>query len=227
MKGNLLLLILVISVASAYSQTIVVEKPDYKKIEEAIADKASELYYVKLMIRYRLADTTMTLEEKRHLYYGYSFQKEYSPYGRSDYEDKLREVLNNGKLRTSDYQKIVVFSDSILAENPFNLAVIDNQLFAFEKLGDSGRFNENITRLKIVVDAMLSSGDGLSKESAYYVISTAHEYFILNMLGLTFGGSQSLQEHYDYLTVAKNPDKIKGLYFDVSPCLQSLQKSFR
>lgn len=227
MKRRLLLIILLFATVSGFSKTDETEKPDYKQIEKAVADNSSALYYPKLMIRYKMADTTLTLEEKRHLYYGFTFQKTYSPYGSSDFEDKLRELLKKKKLKDSDYRKIVTFSDSVLSENPFNLAVLDNQLFAFEKLNDATRFNENIIRLNIVIDVLLSSGDGLKKKSAFYVISTAHEYFLLNVLGFSFGGSQSLQEHYDYLTVAKNPDKIKGFYFDVSPCLQSLDKSFR
>jgi len=38
---------------------------------------------------------------------------------------------------------------------------------------------------------------------------------------------QSLIEHYDYLTVAKNDAKIEGLYFDVSPCLNSMSNMFK
>ena len=223
----LLLLILMLSGVGGYAQELQTEKPDYKKIEKAIADNDSDLYYPKLMIRYKLADSTMTIEEKRHLYYGFTFQDAYAPYGRSDFEEKLRDVMKKKKLRDADYRDIVAFSDSVLAENPFNLAVLDNQLFAFEKLGDGTRFNENIIRLNIVIDALLSSGDGLSKKSAFYVISTSHEYFLLNILGFSFGGSQSLQEHYDFLALADNPDRIEGLYFDVSPCLASLKKTFR
>lgn len=227
MKRMLLLIALLLSGIAGYTQELQTEKPDYKKIEKIIADNDSEFYYPKLMIRYKLADSTMTIEEKRHLYYGYTFQEGYAPYSRSDFEEELRDILKKKKLRNNDYQDIVAFSDSILAENPFNLAILDNQLFAFEKLGDATRFNENIIRLNIVLDALLSSGDGLSKKSAFYVISTSHEYFLLNILGFSFGGSQSLQEHYDFLALADNPDKIEGLYFDVSPCLASLKKSFR
>lgn len=220
-------MVLLVSGIAGYGQDFLIEKPDYDKIEKAIAGNESNLYYPKLMIRYKLADSSMTIEEKRHLYYGFTFQDAYAPYGRSDFEEKLKAVLEKKKLRDADYRDIVAFSDSVLAENPFNLAVLDNQLFAFEKLGNGIRFNENIIRLNIVIDAMLSSGDGLSKKSAFYVIATSHEYFLLSILGFSFGGSQSLQEHYDFLALADNPDKIKGLYFDVSPCLASLRKSFK
>ena len=65
------------------------------------------------------------------------------------------------------------------------------------------------------------------KKEAFYVIYTSHEYDLLNILGFQFGGSQSLIEHYDYLTLAENEAKIEGLYFDVSPCLNSMSKMFK
>ncbi|MBR9914104.1 MAG: DUF4919 domain-containing protein [Algicola sp.] len=97
------------------------EKPNYKTIEKNIKDEASNLFYPNLMKRFKAADSTMTLEEKRHLYYGYSFQKDYSPYSHSDYEDSLRAVLQKDKLESVDFENIQKFGDSILSDNPFNI----------------------------------------------------------------------------------------------------------
>ena len=73
----------------------------------------------------------------------------------------------------------------------------------------------------------LSSGDGLTKETAYYVINTTDEYNLISILGFEFGGEQSLIEHYDRLTLAENDYNIEAFYFDVSPCLNSLSKMLK
>ncbi len=125
-----------------------------------------------------------------------------------------------------DFKNIVRFGDSILIEQPFDIRTMNYQLYAFDELKDSERFNETINKAKVVVDALMSSGDGTSKEKAFYVIDTTHEYELLGILGFQFGGSQSLIEHYDYLTVAENDFNIEGFYFDVTPCLNSMSKMF-
>ena len=53
----------------SYSQDWNFEKPNYNKIEKNIKIKNSNLFYESLLDRFQNADSTMTLEEKRHLYY--------------------------------------------------------------------------------------------------------------------------------------------------------------
>ncbi|WP_442847383.1 DUF4919 domain-containing protein [Leeuwenhoekiella sp. H156] len=190
-------------------------------------NKESNLFYEVLMNRFQQADSTMTLDEKRHLYYGYIFDENYSPYSRSDYGDSLRVVLRKEKMDSLDFNKIVDYTTKMLFENPFDLNAINYQLFSLEQLGNEESFEKRAIQLRTIVDALISSGNGKTKEEAFYVIYTSHEYDLLNILGFQFGGSQSLTEHYDYLTIAENEIKLEGLYFDVSPCLNSMSKMFK
>ena len=226
MKKIILVSFILISSLS-YSQDWDFEKPNYKKIEKNIKKKNSNLFYESLMNRFQNADSTMTLEEKRHLYYGYTFDENYSPYSHSDYGDSLRVVLQKEKLDSLDLIKVVDFTDKMLLDNPFDLNAINYQLYSLEQMGDKTTFNKKVTQLRNIVDALMSSGNGKNKKEAFYVIYTSHEYDLVNILGFQFGGSQSLIEHYDYLTLAENEAKIEGLYFDVSPCLNSMSKMFK
>lgn len=226
-KKQLLILTFLLGSFLAFSQNVETENPDYKKIEKEIAKKKSELFYPKLMKKYINSDSTMTLKEKRYLYYGYSFQDAYSPYGHSDFSDTLREVLQKEQYTDEELNRIIELSDSILVDNPFDLRVINYQLYALDKLEKKIEFDKKINQMRIVVDALLSSGDGLKKKTAFYVIYTSHEYDLLNILGYEFGGEQSLIDHFDYLKVAKNSQNIKGFYFDVSPCLNSMNEMFK
>ncbi|MBT0607268.1 DUF4919 domain-containing protein [Aequorivita echinoideorum] len=226
MKKIILASLILISFFS-YSQDWDFEKPDYQKIEKNIKKKNSNLFYESLMERFQNADSTMTLEEKRHLYYGYTFDEKYSPYSRSEYGDSLRAVLQKEKLDSVDLKKVVDFTNKMLVDNPFDLNAINYQLYSLEQLGDKTTFNKKVTQFRTVVDVLMSSGNGKSKEDAFYVIYTSHEYALLNILGFEFGGSQSLIEHYDYLTLAENEANLEGLYFDVTPCLNSMSKMFK
>ncbi|VXB67419.1 conserved exported hypothetical protein [Flavobacterium sp. 9AF] len=203
------------------------EKPNYKKIEKNSKIKNSNLFYESLMNRFTQADSTMTLEEKRHLYYGYTFDKNYSPYSRSDYEDSLRVVLQKEQLEISDFKKIEEHTNQILKKDPLDIKAISYQLFSLEQLNNKELFEKRLIQLKIILDAIVSSGKGITKDDPIYVINTSHEYELLNLLGFQFGGSQSLIKNCDYLTLAENDAHLKGLYFEVSPCLDHLAKMLK
>ncbi len=166
----------------------------------------------------------MTLEERRHLYYGYSFQKEYSPYSRADEEKKLRELLQKENADKKDLEKIIEYTDAILKLYPFSLRIKEYRIYSFRELGKNAEAEKESLQATIIIDAMLSTGNGVEKETCFYVINTLNEYEILNLLGFDFGGKQSLIDgQYDYLTLAENPYQLEGFYFDVSRCLQSLK----
>ncbi len=228
MKKQIIILVTVLAgIITAFSQSEKTAKPNYKKIQKDISAKESTFYYPNLMKRFMASDTTMTLDEKRHLYYGYIYQDTYSPYGHSNYTDSLKVLMQKRQLSNDELKNVIVFSDSILTKNPFDLRVMNTKLFAYKEFKNDSAFQKTLNKVKIIIDALLSSGNGRKKKTAFYVIKVSHEYDLLNILGFSFGGKQSLIEHYDYLTVAENPQKIEGFYFDVSPSLNSLNKMFK
>jgi len=202
------------------------EPPSYQKIEKSISKKKSAYYYPSLMSRYMAGDTTMGLEEKRHLYYGYSFHEDYSPYGSPAYSDSLQSIFQ-GSREEVDNQLMLRYCDSILAEDPFHMNALNYSLYAADEIGDTLKFNLRLFQSQCVFEALISSGHGTSKADAFYVITTSDEYALLNYLGFEFGGQQSLIEHYDYLNVAENDAGIEGLYFDITPCLDNLSGMFK
>lgn len=226
MKILLLATLLFISIFSA-SQNISFEKPDYNAIEKNIKNENSNLHYTKLMERFHNYDTTLTMEERRHLYYGYAFEPQYSPYGKSKFNDSIIDIVSKKEMNFQDYDRIDRYADSVLKDNPFDLRAMNYKLFAYDKLKDPVGFNNTLSKIKILFSAMLSSGTGISKKEALYVINVAHEYDLLNILGYTFAGSQRLVEHYDYLEVTDNGSGVKGLYFDISPSLNKLNQMFK
>jgi hypothetical protein len=170
---------------------------------------------------------SMNLNEERHVYYGFIYQKTYTPYSVSRYRDSITKIFKTKMLFAEDYRKILQFSDSILKKQPFELRVLSYKLFAYENLENSEAYNITVRKARSVINAILSSGNGLKKETAIYVINPSHEYDILGVLGLEFGGQQSLISHYDYLTLKKNKKNIEGLYFEISASLNAMENMLK
>lgn len=56
------------------------QAPDNDAILRETIDKGSPYYYPAIYMRYMSGDTTLTLEDYRHLYYGYAWQPGYKPF---------------------------------------------------------------------------------------------------------------------------------------------------
>jgi len=201
-------------------------KPNYSKIKLAVQSKSSPLNYAKLKAKFEKADSSMTLKERRHLYYGFIYQDKYDPYLSSTYMDSLRKVLKIKSPAEAEFKQIVKFSDSILVDNPFNINAYNYKSYASSHLKDKKTEMAVFHQKKIIYDALLSSGNGLTKASAYYIIIPSHEHIILKLKGLKFGGSQSSIDQYEYLSVNENDDNIDGLFFELSASKNHMKNLF-
>lgn len=223
MKSFFSVLFLLFSI-TAFCQAEEFIKPDYKEIEKNSGDKKSPLYFDTLFERYKKADSTMTLEEKRHLYYGYSFQKDYSPYSVSDAQEDLNEILRSEKTDKKTLEKLIKITNKVLDDYPFSIRIKEFRIYAFKQLERHKEANAEETQAGMIIDAILSTGDGSTQENCFYVINTSNEYEILDILGFRFGGEQKLIQHrYDYLTLAENSYNIEGFYFDVTRLFESFK----
>ncbi len=218
----LLILLIALSPIFNMAQENEFEKPNLSQISKNIKEKGN-LNYDTLMKRYRNGDSILTLEEKRHLYYGYAFHENYSPYGRSKFSDSLRAILKKDDLKETEFKELVRLSDSVLVTRPFDTDALNYQLFAYEQLEDPEKFNKKLVQYRTIFDALFSSGDATSKETAIHVLYTSHEYDILRILRLEFT-SQSLDGNYDRMSVKENDSGYDNFYFEISPLLNSMSK---
>lgn len=192
------------------------QSPDYAEIEKVTKDKDSEYYYPQLMARFNNADTTLTIEHLRALYYGSMFQKGYSPYGMSPNRNELNAILSKDTMDKADYAKALEYVNGILEESPFNIRDLYLLVTLQHDLGDTTAARQTYIKRSMVIDAIVSTGNGLEEETAWHVVSVSHEYDLLRVFGFTFGGTQSLTNNCrDHLEVEENEYDIKGLYFNV------------
>lgn len=204
-----------------------VEAPDYKTIRAAILNQKSPNYYPSLMRRYMANDTTLTLEQVRNLYYGFALQEDFVPYQTEKtelYDIRRKLVQNNGNPRYCP--QAIDVAQTVLDDNPFDILAISTMSFAYLQLQDSISFklwNEKQTSL---LDAIVSSGDGETKETAIHVINIEHEYEVLNRMGLQLEADSLCNESIEYLKVKDNAEDIPGLYFNFGACRSAYKKRY-
>lgn len=228
MKRLLFVVILISLLSNIYGGKNKFVKPDYKVIKKEIQDENSQFYYPSLFERYQDSDTTLTLQDYRMLYYGFLFHDSYTPYGHSDYVDSLNAIFNKEIITIEDYKEIIRFEKLILDEFPFSLRDIYTLSNVYYQIGDTVSTIKLDYKLNMLVETILSTGDGKKEKTAWHVISVSHEYDILSYFGFQFGGSQSLtQKGCDYLEVADNDYNIKGFYFDVNMILSKEAELFK
>ena len=217
MKKLCLILFALVAVSTLGAQESAA--PDYNDIRQKIFNPKHPNYYPALVKRYLENDTTLTLEEYRCLYYGYSLQEDFVPYQREHQQlfDIRRRLAQSGGAVAlcSDAQRQ---ARTVLEDNPFDLLAISTYAIAALQLGDSTAWRQMRGRQEDILDVIISSGDGETPESAFHVIAIEHEYEVLNRLGLEVEKDSLVSPTVEYLKVKPNADDEDGFYFDFSAC---------
>lgn len=205
---------------AVYSQDAFFTAPNYKQIERNVKDTSSPYYYPNLLERYLDGDSTFNTEERRHVYFGYVYQSQYIPSDTSEYNGKLAEILSKQSFTAQDYNNILLYADALLQEDPFNLRALNAKLLVYAQQNSVPEYMKVMNQRKIVQDAIVSTGDGMSEKTPFYVIKVAHEYDLLGFLGYKFGGSDKIVKNCNYLTLAPNRFGVERVYFEISPVLK-------
>lgn len=199
----------------SFSQQKEYEAPNYKVIQKNIENKDSEFYYPKLMDKLKANDTLITNDQYRHLYFGYTFQKEYHPYKISENEKKLIPYFQSKDLKKSDYAEIIKISNASLKEFPLNLRVMNFLAYIYHLDGNETMAKKVSHNFYGLFGAIFSSGDGRDCKTGFHVIAVSHEYVVMNILQLETA-SQSLSGDCDYLSLEKDKYKLPGVYFNIT-----------
>jgi len=187
-----------------------------KKLKKEIRKKKSPFYYPELFERYIKLDTSLTTEEFRYLYYGFTFQQGYSPYGTPELQDSLVSYLSRQELLRAEYEVAARIGGELLQESPFRLRETFITAVSYEMAGNLRMSGVYFDFYEKQVDAIMSTGDGLSTNTAFVVIYIQDEYEIIEVLGFKFGENQYLLSgNYDMLELQENPYGIDALYFNV------------
>jgi len=206
------LLIVLLSTTTLAQSDFKRVKVDMDSVEKQVTSEKSDYYYPKLLKRYSEFDPNLTNYEYRLIYYGFVFQDDYIK--NKPYEDKILKLT-----KKREYEKVIPECRKILRKNPVSLRAnyqLGYALFKVEE--EQGECEKYLNRYCALRKAIMSSGDGLSEETAIKVIYISDEYNIISTyLRIKDIKRQSLSGACDMLEAEKSRDhKAKKLYFDIS-----------
>lgn len=194
------------------------EKPDIEQIKRATQDPSSPYYYPRLMEEYQRNDTLMKIDKFRHLYLGYMFQEDYTPYRSS--EHPLRYTTTERASR-QDCDSIIAYAEAALADNPFDLRQMTLMINALREKGKTNLAKIWQYKLNYILMAIVSTGTGMDEENAWFVIEPAHEYVLLNMMNYYVDDNVFYDPGYEYITVTDSSGKrLGGFYFNIRHLLE-------
>ncbi len=209
---------------AAYGQNDAYQASDYDKIEKNIKVKNSPYYYPNLLKKLQSYDTLLTHEQYKHLYYGYLFQDQYTPFPEFSKEEELTGYMKR-KYDKPEHKAIIKLLKEAIAENPLDLHRIDQLAYVYKVDGQEQNFRKLLTILWGLINVIESSGDGLDCKSGYHVISLDHEYMLLKVYDLEQLSRES-GETCDYFEFEKDKYAVPGLYFDISKGKQIILSKF-
>ena len=171
-------------------------------------------------------DTTLTADDYRYLYLGYSFQEDYNPYRVSFYNTAIDTLYNRCSHTPEECKELVRYAHRILADNPFDLRRMAVLVYANNLLDNESEVLFWQARIHHLVDAIISTGDGCTPETAWYIIEPVHAYDLLNTLGVIAESYDFCPPCYDYIQVYDLIGNARGFYFNVSRILEEYQRKF-
>jgi len=208
--------ILFISIATvSIAQRQPTAPPNYNGLRGTIFNEKSDCYYPKLMQRFLANDTTMTTEQMRALYYGYTLQKEYKPYYRNAKDSLLSTYARKVNKTAADCDTIIRLTSQSLAVFPLDLYKLNQLAYAYHMVGKNDLAHLYTLKAKQLAMAIFSTGDGRNQMTAWHVISVSDEYELIYLLGFFPIDQRFVYSDCDFISVAKNRMKINGFYFNI------------
>jgi|GEM_PF-926901 len=188
---------------------------DFKTLETEIRNSASKFYYPKLMERYRLNDSTLTKEDYRNLYYGFTFHSNYKPEQRADLVYKLDSYLPSPENSKEEFAQLKSACDSILTIEPFNLRAINYLMQYSQAHEDISVHQSRINHYSGLLNAIMSSGNGRTEDSGFVVNYSEDKYLLLAAFGFLHRDLEA-KGSIDYHLIQANDAGVEGVYFDTA-----------
>lgn len=215
MKKILTILVFLMVSGSGFAQGTTA--PDYDAIAKNISDKNSEFYYPELVARYNAADTSMTLEQRRHLYYGSVAIHKTGLRESTEALKKMNEVLMKQKPDREDMEALLDYTATILDYEPYSITIKQYRQYCMQELGYYKQAIAERAQIEIIIDAILSSGDGSAIDKSIHVVDQENEFEVVNLLGFEVDGDEyATNGQVDYIILGKNAYGKPGLYFEVT-----------
>lgn len=198
------------------------ESVDWSLVESLVGDPSSEFYYPSIYTKYMAGDTTLTLVDYRMLYYGYSFQEQYDPLAKKPKSDIVlqyqAQIFNSNT--PDELISLIEKAKRAIADDPFNLRMLNILIYANSVLKDEYNVILNSHRMNGVIEAILSSGSGVDRDSPWSVIYRDDIVELTSILGGVLKLRMYITTNVEYFHLNDRIEGIKGFYFDLSAVLR-------
>lgn len=219
--------VLVVMTSAAPSRKSLPAGIDLDRVKTETLNPKSAYYYPRLMEEFEDYDTTMTLEDYRHLYYGTMFREDYNPYRRSVYSDILTPLTHKSTHSRAELDTLVKYTQLALLDTPFDLNQINFLIYALRAKGKYNLADIWQYRLNNLLKAIVSTGTGQDSAGAWYILYPRDEATIVNMgKGVSVLRPTFVEPYYDCLEVTDRQGKTKSFYFNISPVLEQYNMKF-
>lgn len=184
--------------------------PDMEHIRKVMNDPDCPQYYPKLAKRIKNADTSLRIEDLQVLYYGRALMDDYSPYSSPKGYDEIRQLLGQRDLSEKETRKLIKLAESMADADPsepraYWYQFIGHSIMAERYGGDTLSLSRTATQFNMAMASFCRSGNGTDFKHAIHVISTAHEYLVVQFCDLEATHQELLFDDghtYDRLKVA-------------------------
>jgi hypothetical protein len=183
--------------------------PDMKLIRKNTTSKKKSTFYPMLLDRYKKNDSTITLDEYKHLYYGAVYQSNFYK-GANTRRNEIHRLIEKDNLN-----RALVYCDSIMTIQPISCQIIKLKIDILNKMGaDKNQIAIYEKKYQMFMNVIGNSGNGLTKNNAFVVIYVADEYeYLRSIIGMKKMGMQSFVMPFDNMCFEKSDDSHQCLYF--------------
>lgn len=154
------------------------------------------------------------------LRYATAQKKDYPPAWKADPDRKKI----NAAYRSGDTTAVLQLADAWLQRLPIDADVHLMVAMCYKEKGDLPNMCQHLNAFYGLLASITASGDGLTPQTAFKVVSPDEESTLIQEIGGHVTG-QKLQDHIDELKVKRRGGKTLTLYFDILPPLKAPGKS--
>lgn len=202
-----ILVICTFGFTSLFAQTEGTHTSFLDSVNAVVKDGSSEYFYSRLLTKVRTNGVALTKDDMFYLYYGQlkDGRKPLSVVANPE----VSAFLNN--IKKGKCKKAIPIGMKILNRSPADLTTLLHMAICAK-----GSHQADLafldTRFRLLLDAIFSTGDGLTKETARKISNVEDDLVLKGVMGF-LGGSESLaiSDHKSYSVWRKNGETI---YFE-------------
>src|SRR5574344_1842068 len=183
MKKSWIIGCLILCQISLIAQSQKFSTPNLKSIAQNIINISSTYYYPALYQRYLNGDLSLNTQQRQHLYYGYIFSPDFTPYYSYKSIDSVALLIYYKKYNDADLYQYLSDCDSLLNLAPFDLKLLfhKSQLLTLLELNSDLKINRQ--KILTILETILSTGDGITTQNPLYVTTLEDEFQFVKAMG--------------------------------------------